>query len=93
MIECKGSEKQLACDSSITDTLNSVRKIALAVGSGLLTENVTTDLDGLKTVNSYLQVVVRAFGDSPIDNSSIVDSITAMSAMIRNFSKMCKCVS
>lgn len=79
---------ELVADVSITDCVNSVREISVACGQGVINEDVSTDLDAMKTMNSYLALICKAFGDNGIDSDSITDSFSAMTVMTQNIANI-----
>lgn len=83
----------MTADQSILDAIAYARTISVSVGKGLITENISTDLDGMKTFSTYIANIAKSFGETPIDNSSIVDNLTAMSVITQNLGKIVKNVS
>jgi hypothetical protein len=80
----------MVADVSIQDCLNNARAISLACGQGLVTENITTDLDALKTFNLYLGKIANSFGEVATDNTGVVDNFTVMKAITQNIGKIVK---
>lgn len=80
----------MVADQSIIDCIAELRKISLATGQGSREENVETNLDGTKTMNTYLGLIATAFGDTPTGNDEIVDEPTALAAMVANLGKIVK---
>jgi hypothetical protein len=83
----------MTADQTIIDCIAELRKINAAVGQHTVNEDITTDLDGLKTMNIYLGLMVVPFGGAPVLNSEITDELSAISAICRNAAMIARAVS
>jgi hypothetical protein len=83
----------VTADSSITDAVNYARSLSVACGQGLVTENFSTDLDAMKTLNLYFRNIAIATGGKGSDNTGVVDQLTCLQSIARNLGQIVKTVS